>query len=497
MLLRIEPSTHASRASVLVLLIHPSAPFRSPSVDDLKEGKGAEYVDASQLCLIFISDGYVSSPNCMRELLRAVFVKKPILALTEPEVRKGGLTREQVQARLEAADSKYERWGLAKEMQDWGFVPLPTAALLLDALYVDALYAPPLEWARIGIFQDVTLRLIANAVLPEQGQTYVQGELVSRKLRPLRPPLGRHHVYYDPSLNPGAAELLRELAQTRGFRLVEDDAKQEASVLTELSSLGRASFFSFTRSLEFLEQPSLHISTQGAELASCDHFLVYLTAQTWTGGERSAAFAAEVKRAMDENVHLLLCHEMPGPGGQAERHGCSFDTFFQNDEGATPHELLQRGIYSQIAIGLKGGEWRKASMALLNDVLASGSNGYLAEMSKADADQSIEMAMLNAMQGMGAMGRRLGDGVIKRASGLQGITAAIATPSVQSSMSSCGSVATDVERDAGRVLGTFGLPSTMRKRSGETTTTAISVSVVSAAEPTLAGDGAEISTVMQ
>jgi len=38
------------------------------------------------------------------------------------------------------------------------------------------------------------------------------------------------------------------------------------------------------------------------------------------------------------------------------------------------------------------------------------------------------------------------------------------------------------------------VPSFIRKRSGETSATSISVSVVSTAEPTLAGDGAEIST---
>ena len=116
-------------------------------MDDLKEGKGAEYVDRSQLCLIFISDGYFTSPNCMREILRAVFDKKPILALTEPEARKGGLTREQVQAQLEAADSKYERWGLAREMSDWGFVPPPNCEQLYSALY-DGM--EPVEWNRIG-----------------------------------------------------------------------------------------------------------------------------------------------------------------------------------------------------------------------------------------------------------------------------------------------------------------------------------------------------------
>ena len=50
-------------------------------VDDLAEGKGAEYVDVSQISLIFVSAGYFISENCMRELLRAVVTGKPIVTL--------------------------------------------------------------------------------------------------------------------------------------------------------------------------------------------------------------------------------------------------------------------------------------------------------------------------------------------------------------------------------------------------------------------------------
>ena len=62
-------------------------------VDDLKEGKGAEYVDVSSVSLVFCSRGYFESANCMRELLRAVVTRKPILPLLEPEQNKGGLGR--------------------------------------------------------------------------------------------------------------------------------------------------------------------------------------------------------------------------------------------------------------------------------------------------------------------------------------------------------------------------------------------------------------------
>ena len=50
-------------------------------VDDLTEGKGAEFVDASETILVMITHGYFRSPNCMRELLRAVVSNKPIVTM--------------------------------------------------------------------------------------------------------------------------------------------------------------------------------------------------------------------------------------------------------------------------------------------------------------------------------------------------------------------------------------------------------------------------------
>ena len=74
-------------------------------------------------------------------------------------------------------------------------------------------------------------------------------------------------------------------------------------------------------------------------------------------------------RAMDVGVHVLLVHEMPGSGGQEARFGCEFGCFFSHPDGATPNELLTRGIYSEIAVPLKGGAWREASMALMGSAL--------------------------------------------------------------------------------------------------------------------------------
>jgi hypothetical protein len=61
---------------------------------------------------------------------------------------------------------------------------------------------------------------------------------------------------------------------------------------------------------------------------------------------------------------LYLC-AVPGVGGQADRRACEFNCFFSCPAGSTLPHLLQRGVYSQIAMALKGGAWRNTSMVLL------------------------------------------------------------------------------------------------------------------------------------
>jgi len=112
------------------------------------------------------------------------------------------------------------------------------------------------------------------------------------------------------------------------------------------------------------------------DVLNCDNFLVYLNHATWTSGATSEAFAQEVERAMAAGVHLLLCHEMPGPGQErAPRLGCEFAEFFAHPDGATPHVLLSQNIYKQIACPLKGGAHREVSMAIVAQAITAISSG--------------------------------------------------------------------------------------------------------------------------
>jgi hypothetical protein len=275
--------------------------------------------------LFACTQGYFASKNCMRELRSSVQNGKPILALMEPELTHGGLTASEIEGQLTEGIRDANGWhSTAENYEKWGFKGGPTPEELLRALFAQ----PVVEWNRIGVFQDITMRLIAEATLPgaARGTTRLAGEVASGALVELPPPRLRrtHHVYCSPH-NFGAFELMEEVRASQRLK-------------------------------------RLAVSAQYAELPKCECMLVYLTSQTWTSGAESDLFAAQVSRAMALRLPVLLAHEMAGAGGQEARFGCEFATFFACDEGATPASLLKAGIYAQIAVALKGGEWRTASM---------------------------------------------------------------------------------------------------------------------------------------
>ena len=88
---------------------------------------------------------------------------------------------------------------------------------------------------------------------------------------------------------------------------------------------------------------------------------------------------------MDKGVSLLLCHEMPGIGGQKQRHAVEFDRFFACEDGSTPDALLHKGIYSSIAIPFKGGEWRHTSFMMAVFALASDPRPFVNKISHGSA----------------------------------------------------------------------------------------------------------------
>jgi len=295
--------------------------------------------------LIYLSDGYFDSMNCVRELLRALFERKPLIALLEPIENQGGMTREQIRAAIGQAASKYSQWGLLDELREWGEEGFIPPSNVYEQLFAHL----TIDWSSTPAFQDVTLRLIAEQLLPLAPSLVASYELVNQRPPDLLVPHDRFHVYCSPH-NLGAFELLQELSD---MRKVEVSLEPYGSPTTPRVTKKSGS-----------TQPvsaKLYLSSSMENLRACTHMLVYLTNQTWTrGAEVTAALTKDVAETMAAGVHLLLVTETPGEGQDA-RHAVKFDSFF----ATTPHELLLNGIFTEIATPLKGGPWRETSMLML------------------------------------------------------------------------------------------------------------------------------------
>ena len=351
-------------------------------VDDLSSGRGSEFVDRSSLILVFATDGYFGSVNCMRELLRAVLMRKPIFTLVETEDKAGRLTRQQVREQLVRACQRFREWGLLAEVEEWvqagklppGVTTIPTADVLYASLFPPGTVA--IEWNRIGAFQDVSMRAIAQRLLEtdrrQRGHQlfgftrslrrtgsatrlpsyFVQGELAHEKPQKRSPRMGcASHCYVAPG-NPGARELIDEVSANFPWLAL-----------------------SYTQDL--------------TQLSRCEHLLLYLNKQTWTRGDASEALADEVIAAFEQGVHVMLAWEAIGEGQEA-RGGVKFEMMFACDAGATPERLLQRDVYREIALTLKGGPFRYTSLVALAKALTK--RDHLPEFSSSSRRRSLSNA---------------------------------------------------------------------------------------------------------
>ena len=132
---------------------------------------------------------------------------------------------------------------------------------------------------------------------------------------------------------------------------------------------------SITASLKdvFLRTNSLlKVTNDTKHFRDCEAMLVYLNKKTWTSGSASVDLGRQVSLALSQGIPLLLAHEMPGivedddvisvEDHRRNRYGCDFALFFQT----TPQYLIDAGIYHTVAVALKGGDYREASIALLS-----------------------------------------------------------------------------------------------------------------------------------
>lgn len=367
-------------------------------VDDLREGKGAESVDVSCVILVFCTQGYFNSSNCMRELLRAVAIKKPILTVLEPDEAKGRLTRSQIHAQLKEADRYYRRWGLTDEVRTWveegicseDFFQLFVREEGAHQVLYDALFPAdmqPVEWDRIAAFQNVSLCNMAATLLKPTQLVYLHTNGVTTKPKIPKPRNDcRFHLFCSAN-NPGAEDFFSALqARQTGLQKGGRDAKR--NVAFDAASPNPSDWASLPPVKSSKKggavrtgKDALAATSNPTELRFCERMLLYLTARTWTGPrERVDALAKEVASAMALGVEIFMVHEAPGDDScsnelgeemvaadlASKRCACEFGLFFQY----TPAPLLKANLYSAISKVAKGGRLRDASMRILIHSLA-------------------------------------------------------------------------------------------------------------------------------
>jgi len=196
---------------------------------------------------------------------------------------------------------------------------------------------------RLGGFQDVTIRLIAERLLNTSstashasrntecepvyigsatnaaradGQTGDMALATPPKL-PAPRDLSSHHLYYSPEHNPGSHELVRELAavvspksrpQMGKGRSSSSGSGHESPTGTAAGHKKRGPRMKRRRRLvELTATDDLH------RLGRCESMLLYLNGQTWARpAAEIAQLTSEVSRAMHLGVRVILAHEAPG-----------------------------------------------------------------------------------------------------------------------------------------------------------------------------------------
>ena len=105
------------------------------SLEEIGDLEG--YIERTTTILVYCSSGYFQSKNCMRELVASTRMRKPIIALIDPDASRGGLSLDEVHARLLTAEGSYAKWGFDE-------AATPNGQALHDHLFA----SEAIEWNR-------------------------------------------------------------------------------------------------------------------------------------------------------------------------------------------------------------------------------------------------------------------------------------------------------------------------------------------------------------
>ena len=279
-------------------------------IDDLKAiDKLEEYVEQSQVIMIFVSKGYFKSNNCLREVRCTVAKKKP-LALVHDTAR-------YLQSYSPLETIKNE------ECPD-------DLRPIFDSKEV-------VEWHRVKDFQLVSLKLLAEEVLLGCPTIY-KGLLESGRLTS-----DPQHPLYNDIFVPG--ELTNQkLGFTRHLSLYASPSNPGASMAAEV----------IVGAMEGL-------SLSATPPPAATHFLLYLAHETWVG-EAGERLAEEVRQMMSRSLPIVMLHENDMANG-----GCEFSRFFET----TPSDLIRTGLYDALALAYYPSPCRLTSLYLVAKALGA------------------------------------------------------------------------------------------------------------------------------
>ena len=186
---------------------------------------------------------YFDKVNCRKELLRAIVRKKRIIALLPDCEMHGNVSEAHVRSVL--THDVVKEWKLDKKLKEWAkdwaeldglgasFDPekvwIPTGREIADAIFE----YPPLEWSRVGSFQDITMRMMGTTICHEEGllrtgkAIYLKGESSQQKAKLHQLTKGRLFDLYCSPHCPGAADVAEEL------RVFTTGAKKRRLLVTE------------------------------------------------------------------------------------------------------------------------------------------------------------------------------------------------------------------------------------------------------------------------
>ena len=213
---------------------------------------------------------------------------------------------------------------------------------------------PVIEWHRIKDFQRVSLKLLAEQLLlgcPAYASAkavplYLPGELEGVRMA-FRTPVA---LYASPN-NPGAAAAAERLRVGMGgaLRVVTEAPILERRRLVDVDGGGGGGGG----------------GGLGGGLGGGHHhvMLLYLNVETHLGA-RGEALAGELRRARaaEPELPVVMLHE-----NDAARGGCDFGRFFE----ATPHDLIQDGLYRALALASYPGAFWPVSVALVAKALGA------------------------------------------------------------------------------------------------------------------------------